>query len=184
MVAGRIEDGVELLERALAVHESEGDERAVASVSAELGRLLFFEERREEAIRHVERALELAERLRITDVVVQGLINKSLLSQHRPNESLALMRGALRLAEESGDERGVMRACMNLSFLLSVAGREHEAQEVVERGIDVARRRGDRAWELSLISNLVSSYYVTGRWDDLEQIVDELPDEGRISANP
>ena len=184
MSANRIEEGVELLERALVVHEAEGDERAVASVSAELGRLLFFEERRDEALLHVERALELAERLRLTDVVVQGLINKSLLNQHRPNESVGLMRQALLLAEETGDERGAMRACMNLSYLLSIAGREHEAMEVVEHGIDLARRRGDRAWELSLISNLAGSYYVTGRWDDLERVVDELPDEGRITANP
>ena len=105
-------------------HESEGDERAIASVSVELGRLLFFEERREEAIRHVERALEVSERLRLADVVVQGLINKGLLIQHRPNESLALIRQALLLAEETGDERGAMRACMNLSFLLAIAGRE------------------------------------------------------------
>ena len=37
LVTNRIEEGVELLERALAAHESEGDERAIASVSVELG---------------------------------------------------------------------------------------------------------------------------------------------------
>jgi tetratricopeptide (TPR) repeat protein len=184
LVSSRIEEGIDLLEHALAAHEAEGDEQAVASVSVELGRLLFFEERRDEASRHVERALEVSERLRLMDVVVQGLINKGLLIQHRPNESLALIRQALLLAEETGDERGAMRACMNLGFLLSIAGREDESLEVIEHGIDVARRRGDRAWELSLISNLVSAYYVTGRWDDLERVVEELPEEGRITANP
>ena len=184
LVSNRIEEGVALLERALAVHESEGDEEAIASVSVELGRLLFFEERREEAIRHVERALEVGERLGLADVVVQGLINKSLLYQRRPHESVGLMRQALLLAEESGDERGAMRAFMNLSFLLGVAGRNREAQEVIERGIALARRRGDRSWEVGLTSNLVSVYIVAGRWDDAGRVIDELPDEGRISASP
>jgi class 3 adenylate cyclase/tetratricopeptide (TPR) repeat protein len=184
LVSNRIEEGVTLLERALAAHESEGDEEAIASVSVELGRLLFFEERREEAFGHVERALEVGERLRLTDVVVQGLINKGLLYQGRPNESVGLMRQALLMAEESGDERGAIRAFMNLGFLLAIAGRSREAEEVFERGIALARRRGDRSWELGLTSNLVSVYFVAGRWDDLGRVIDELPHEGRISASP
>ena len=69
-----------LLERALAAHESGGDEGAIATVSAQLGRLLFFEGRSDEALPHVERALDLSERLRLSDVIVQALINKALLS--------------------------------------------------------------------------------------------------------
>ena len=184
LVSNRIEEGVALLEEALEAHESGGDEAAIAAVSAELGRLLFFEDRSTEALPHVERALELAERLRQADTVVQGLINKALLIQHRPNESLGLMRQALLLAEEAGDERGAMRACMNLSYLLSLSGRNRDAEEVIERGIALARRRGDRAWERSLTTNLVGAYHASGRWDDVERVVDELPDEGRITSNP
>jgi class 3 adenylate cyclase/tetratricopeptide (TPR) repeat protein len=183
MTSNRIEEGVALLERALAVYEGERDERAVASVSVELGRLLFFGGRRDESMRHVERALEIGERLEIPDVVVQGLINKSLLYQRRPYESLGLMRQALALAEESNDERGAMRALMNLSFLLSVAGRVRESETVIERGLVLARRRGDRAWELSLTSNLVSVCSILGRWDEVDRIVDELPDELRNVAS-
>jgi hypothetical protein len=106
------------------------------------------------------------------------------LVRQRPNESLGLMRQALLLAEETGDERGVMRACMNLSYLLSLSGRNREAEEVIERGIALARRRGDRAWERSLTTNLVGTYHLSGRWDDVERVVDALPDEGRIASNP
>jgi tetratricopeptide (TPR) repeat protein len=184
LVSNRIDEGVAVLQRALAAHESVGDEAAIASVSVELGRLLFFEERREEALLHVERALEIAERLQIADVVVQGLINKSLLYQRRPNESVGLMRQAVMLAEQSGDERGAMRAYMNLSFLLAIAARNREAEEILERGIGLARRRGDRSWELALTGNLVSVYFVSGRWDELAQVIDELPEDGWIGANP
>ena len=69
------------------------------------------------------------------------------------------MRQALVLAEETGFDRGVLRACMNLSYLLSLAGRNAEADEVLERGLELARRRGDRVWESGLMTNLIS-----GRW--------------------
>jgi len=183
-MSNRIEEGVALLETALGAHEHEGDEPAIAAVSAELGRLLFFEARGAEAMPHVERALDLAEHLRLSSVVVQGLINKGLLLHHRPNESVALVRQALVLAEESGDERGALRACMNLSYLLSLAGRTQEAEEVVEHGIGVARRRGDRTWERSLTTNLVSLYLTSGRWDDAERVIGELPEEGLIASDP
>ena len=184
LVSNRIEEGVELLERALSAHEQEGDEGAVAAVSAELARLLYFEGRSAEALPHVERALEVSEQLRHTDVIVQALITKALIVEGRPNECFGMVRQALLLAEESGDDRGAMRACMNLSYMLSLAGRLHEAEQVVERGLAHARRRGDRARERGLTTNLVSTYVSTGRWDDAERVVDELPEEGRISANP
>ena len=180
----RIEDGVARLEGALAAYESEGDEVAIATVSAQLARLLFFEGRSSDAIPHVERALELSERLRLADVVVEALINKALILQRRPNESLGLMRQALALAEEAGVDRGALRACMNLGYLLSLAGRMVEAEEVIERGIALARRRGDRVWERSLTTNLVSSYYVSGRWDEVERTVAEMPEEGSLASNP
>jgi len=183
-VTGRIEDAVAQLERALAAHEAAGDEEAIATVSAQLGRFLFFEGRGDEAMPHVERALELSERLRLADVVVEALNNKALLLQHRPNESLGLMRQALVLAEEAGVARGALRSCMNLSYLLVLSGKTAEAEEIIERGLALARRRGDRVWELSLTTNLVGSYFVSGRWDDVERVVAEIPEEGRLTSNP
>ena len=184
LLNGRIEEGVSRLESALSTHDAEGDESAIATVCAQLGRLLFFEGRRDEAIPYVERALELAERLRLAEVVVEALINKGLILQRRPNESLGLMRQALVLAEEAGVDRGALRACMNLSYLLALAGRTDEAVEAVEHGIALARRRGDRVAERGLTTNLMSSYFATGRWDDVQRAFDELPEEGRIVSQP
>ncbi|RDI73452.1 Adenylate/Guanylate cyclase catalytic domain-containing protein [Gaiella occulta] len=181
---GRGEEAVARLERALEAHEAEGDQAAIATVSAQLARFLFFEVRPDEAMPHVERALELSERLRLDDVVVEALINKGLLLQRRPNESLGLMRQALVLAEESGAERGALRACMNLSYLLALSGRRAEAERVIEQGIALARRRGDRLWERSLTTNLVSGYLVSGRWDDAERAAAEMPEDGSIAPDP
>ena len=71
------------------------------------------------------RALGLAEHLRLPEVIVEALNTKALMLRHRPNESLGLMRQALVLAEETGADRGALRACMNLSYLLAIAGAGH-----------------------------------------------------------
>ena len=180
----RIEEAVTRLEGALAGYESEADETATATVSAQLSRFLFFEGRPEEALPHAERALELAERLRLAPVVVQALINKALIVSHRPNESLGLVRQALVLAEESGDDFGALRACMNLSHALALADRLPEAQEAVEHGIALARRRGDRRLERSLTANLVSGYWAVGQWDEAERAAAEIPGDGSIVTDP
>ena len=138
----------------------------------------------DEAAPHIERALELGEQLRLSEVVVEALNTKGLLVQRRPNESLALMRQALVLAEETNNARGALRAYMNLSYLLLLAGKRAEAEAAIERGIELARRRGDRGWELALTANLVDSYYESGRWDEVEQVVASMPEEGRLTLDP
>jgi predicted ATPase len=182
--SGRIEEAVSRLESALAAYEAEGDEPAIATVSAQLARLVFFEGRGDEAMPHVERALELSERLRLSEVVVEALINKSLILQRRPNEALGLMRQALVLAEESGADRGAIRACMNLGYLLSFANRWEEGQAVTERGVALARRRGDRVWERALMTNLISGLLSKGWWDEAEAAAAELPDDGATPTDP
>ncbi len=183
-VTDRIEEAVARLEGALEVYASEGDETAVATVSAQLGRFLFFEGEPEQAMPHVERALELGERLHLDAVVVEALINKAILLRRRPNESLGLMRQALVLAEECGADGGVIRACMNLSYLLSLANRNDESIEVCRRGIAIARRRGDRRWEESLVNNLSSGLIDAGAWDEAEEAIAELPDAGSVKSDP
>jgi class 3 adenylate cyclase/tetratricopeptide (TPR) repeat protein len=174
----RLGEAIEQLGSALTTYEAEGDEVAIATASAQLGRFLLFAGRHEEALARVERSLELAERLELGEVVVQALINKGITLKQRPQESVGLMRQALVLAEEIGDWGGAMRACMNLGYLLSLGGREHEAMPATEHGLALARRRGDRVWERSLAANLCGGYVMTGRWDEAERLAAELPDTG------
>jgi hypothetical protein len=94
------------------------------------------------------------------------------------------MRQALSLAEDSGIDRGGIRACMNLGYLLGLAGGLSESLEAIEHGLALARRRGDRVWERSLLTNLISSYSALGRWDEAEGAAAEIPEEGAIVTDP
>ena len=173
---GRIEEAVERLERSSAVFQTGGDEAAEATVLAQLGRFYFFEDKRERALDCIERALEIGERMRLLEVVSQALNTKGLLLEHRPHESIALMRGALELAREQS--LPLERAYINLSYLLWVTGApNHETEEVIREGLAYARRRGDREGELSFVAQLAGGLYEEGRWDELEQLAAELPEE-------
>jgi class 3 adenylate cyclase/tetratricopeptide (TPR) repeat protein len=175
---GRTEEGVEHLERSLAVLEAGEDEAAVATVSVQLGRLLFFEGDRKRAFELGERALELGERLRLPEVVSQALNTKALLLENRPYESLALMRGALDLAVENDLGRAATRGFINLSYLLWATGASYpEIEQVSLDGLAYARRRGDRAGELNFVGQAAGSLFLEGRWDELEQLVAGLPEE-------
>lgn len=179
---GRIEDAVERLERSLAVFETGEDEAAEATVLAQLGRFYFFEDKRERAFDCIERALEIGEQMRLPEVVSQALNTKGLLLQHRPHESIALMRGALELAREQSLPLG--RAYINLSYLLWISGApNHDTEEVVREGLSYARRRGDREGERSFVAQLAGGLYEEGRWDELEQLTAELPEEASRVGN-
>ncbi|HXG75383.1 MAG TPA: adenylate/guanylate cyclase domain-containing protein [Gaiellaceae bacterium] len=175
---GRIEEAVARLERSLAVFGESGDEAATATVCVELGRLLYFEGDEEQALAYTERALELGERLRLPAVVSQGLNTKALLLRNRPYESIALMRGALALAREYDLGDAVKRGFINLGYVLWVTGApSHEIEAVTREGLAYARRRGDRAFELNFVAQLVGGLYTDGRWDEIEQLAAEVPEE-------
>ena len=177
---GKTEEAVVHLERSLGVLEAGQDEAAVATVAAQLGRFLFFEGEREKAFELGERALELGERLRLPEVVSQALNTKAILFENRPYESLALMRGALALALEHDLGRAAIRGFINLGYLLWNTGASYqEAERVFLDGLAYARRRGDRASELNFVGQLAGGLFLEGRWDELEELAAELPEEAR-----
>jgi class 3 adenylate cyclase/tetratricopeptide (TPR) repeat protein len=175
---GKTEEAVEHLQHSLGVLEAGEDEGAVATVSVQLGRFLFFEGQRDNALRYTERALELGERLRLPEVVSQALNTKALVLENRPYESLALMRGALDLALEHDLGRAAIRGFINLGYLLWITGASfQEIERVSLDGLAYARRRGDRASELNFVGQAAGSLFLEGRWDELHELVGGLPEE-------
>ncbi|HEU0246689.1 MAG TPA: AAA family ATPase [Gaiellaceae bacterium] len=175
---GRIEEAAEVMERALQVFEANGDEAAVATVSVQLGRFLLFEGERERALECVERGLQLAERLRLPEAVSQGLNTKGIILKGRPHESIALMRGALAVAREHDLNDAIARAYINLGYLLWISGASNaEVEQVSREGLAHSRRRGDREGELNFVAQLAGGLYDEGRWDEIQELAAELPEE-------
>jgi hypothetical protein len=77
-----------------------------------------------------------------------------------------VLRHALTLAEQYDLPATVLRARYNLAAIALEHDAFGEAIDEVERGLILARERGDRSHERRLLAQMIIPLYVLGRWDD------------------
>jgi tetratricopeptide (TPR) repeat protein len=173
---GRVEEAVQLMDRAFKIVSQEEPDADLASLAAELGRVLYFAGETAPAIERIEVALDIAESLWLPEVLSQALNTKSLtlLSRGRPQECVALLEYALKIALENDIPSASLRAYYNLAELSLQYDRFEEAREYVERGLVLARRVGSSFWERRLLGQNYP-LYALGQWDELLARADQLP---------
>jgi tetratricopeptide (TPR) repeat protein len=156
------------LQPALAALETAGSDADVAPLAAQLGRFLIFTGAEDKAAPHLERALTLAEALDLPETLAQALNSKSVLlhRQHRAREALILVEGALAIALEHDLHAAALRAFNNLGATLWILDRWREHFAVAVRGLELARRVGDRIWQSTFLAGSIGSLYMLGRWDE------------------
>jgi tetratricopeptide (TPR) repeat protein len=88
-------------------------------------------------------------------------------AEGRQTESVALMRGAMVMAEQHGLTEVQVRAQINLSFV-TVTDEPRVAFEASRQGLDLALRYGMASYLVYLVSNYVSSGESLGEWDGAE----------------
>jgi class 3 adenylate cyclase/tetratricopeptide (TPR) repeat protein len=167
-VHGHPPKAVRRLAPALEAIEREGSEEDVAAMAAQLGRFLIFTGEYEAAMPHLERALTLAETHGLHETFAQALNSKSVLMgrTHRPREARVLIEGALAVALEHELHRAALRAYNNLIAGLWVNEAWAEEMEKLAQGLALARRIGDRRWEISFTAGSVGGLIRLGRWDE------------------
>ena len=85
------------------------------------------------------------------------------------------MRQCLPEALAADAFEAVVRCFGNLAFLLSTAGRMGEALEIAAEGAQVCRRFGPLLLVApTLAENWVYALVATGRWDEAEELAQEL----------
>jgi class 3 adenylate cyclase/tetratricopeptide (TPR) repeat protein len=165
---GHVRDAVTRLERALAELEGDDPDADVAAVAAQLGRFLALDQKFEEAFPHLERALDLGEALGLDEVVAQALSSKALVyrQRNRLGEARILLEGAMDLAIEHDLHASALRALNNLGVILESSDQYDQAVRLFDRGVELARRVGDRVYETGLDGGAISSLVVLGRWGE------------------
>jgi class 3 adenylate cyclase/tetratricopeptide (TPR) repeat protein len=167
------------------IHSMSGDpERAVAEMEAALGALgetggaggarltaqlargYMFNEQMGRALELTERALILAAAAGDVATVAEALTTKGPVLDElgRRQEGVALLAGALRLAEAHGLNETRFRATFNLAGRLfgdDVVG----AYRLIREGADLARKLGNRKWLIVLTTFAMKSATDLGEWD-------------------
>jgi class 3 adenylate cyclase/tetratricopeptide (TPR) repeat protein len=161
---GHIELGIQRMEDAFAVLRADPPDEDLATLAAQLGRMHFFAGELDEGAERLEFALDIAERLWLPDTLSHALNTKSLVlsARGRYEEAVALLRHALSLALQHDRDWAALRAYYNLALEENPA----EGLDHARDGLAMARRLGDRTWEMNFIGRLASVHWLLGKWDE------------------
>ena len=165
---GHVEQGIERMKAAHVGLEGYEPDPELALVVAQRGRLLALQGRHGEAAPLLDEALELAEHLKLPDVYSNALSSKAvfLMNRDRLDEAGWILRRALDVALEHGLTSAAMRASNNLSAALEAQDRFVELEALGEHRLEMARRLGDRVWELETLTGSLTALVALGRWED------------------
>jgi class 3 adenylate cyclase/tetratricopeptide (TPR) repeat protein len=161
----RLDDAIELNQRAVAgLPEGSADK---AAALASLAKNIGFRGQVEEALAAADAALTIAEPLQEWQVVVEAFNTIGVIRQRqgRVQEGSALREKSLALALENDLIEEALRSYNNLADIPLQLDRFAEAVAVCERGLTLARARGDRRWEVFLSLNLTTARIGLGQWD-------------------
>jgi class 3 adenylate cyclase/tetratricopeptide (TPR) repeat protein len=173
---GRIEQGLERMDRSYEVLSREEPDADLAALAAQIGRFSFFAGKHDVALERVEAALEIAEALALPETLSTALNTKALLLivKGRKNEGLTLIRHALDVAIEHDKPTAALRGYYNLSDTLSQVDRYEDADACVREGLAYARRVGNRRWELQFLGQCYP-LVALGKWNELLERTELLP---------
>jgi len=176
---GRLTDAVERLGDALGRLGPEVRSSDAATLNAQLARALFFAGDYRASIERTEIALELAQALKLPEVLCEALTQKgnSCLYTGRAEEARILYTGARELAERHGlsaQLQNVMSNLVNLGLMWDVP----DAITDAEASLSISRRNGDRYGETVSAGNILSLLLQSGRWVEADGLIDELLGRG------
>ncbi len=176
---GRIEQGLESMDRSFQVLAQEEPDEDLAALAAQLGRFMFFAGDLNLAMERIETALDMAEALLLPEVLSQALNTKAiiLIARERSKEGLALMRYALDVALEYDKPSAAIRAYFNLADSLARAERFEDSATLARDGLALTRRVGNRNWEWFFLGQ-VYALFALGEWDEVLEQQASLPEEG------
>jgi tetratricopeptide (TPR) repeat protein len=175
---GRLEQGLESMDRAFAVLSEEEPDADLAALAAQIGRFMYFAGQSDLALERLDRALEIAESLSLPETIAQALNTKGivLLVRGRRIEGLALLRKALDVALDHDKPSAALRAYYNLADCAVQMDRAHESAQLARDGLALARRVGNRYWEWSFLA-FAYPLFALGDWDEAVAREEALPDE-------
>jgi tetratricopeptide (TPR) repeat protein len=165
---GRMDEARAPLEGFRSAEVADTDQIVRAEALTELASTFTFAGELEEAGPLIEEALTTLELGHAGPVLANALISRAvfLILSGRLEEGIGVLRHALTLADEYDLPAVMLRARYNLAAVALERDRFNEAIEEVNRGLVLARERGDRYQERRLLTQSIAPLVVLGRWDE------------------
>ena len=175
---GRLEQGLESMDRAYEVLSREEPDADLAALAAQIGRFSFFAGKQDVALERIEAALKIAEALALPETISDALNTKALclVSQGRKDEGLALLRHALDVAIEHDKPSAALRGYYNLADALGQVDRYEDADACLREGLGYARRVGNRRYEIQFLGQCYP-LFALGKWEELLDWTALLPED-------
>jgi predicted ATPase/class 3 adenylate cyclase len=175
---GDVQTAIERMEQAYATVAADEPDADLALLLVRLGGAHFFAGNREQAIDRTERGLEIAEALRLPEVLHRGWSTKGAIAARlRPQEAKALMQLAFDTARVHQLHSLLSIASVNLSDLGFQGDRYGESLGFLAQALDDARRTGSRRAEWFVLAEMTYALTMLGRWDEALDRLAELPEE-------
>ncbi|MGQ0670435.1 MAG: adenylate/guanylate cyclase domain-containing protein, partial [Actinomycetota bacterium] len=168
-------ESMERMEAALAALGEGGDATAQAELRTKLADGHVSTGSPERALESAERALALAERLDLTELLAEAIGAKSgaLFNLGRHREAAMLAKGGLTLAEEFGSLQTRASALNHVGVQVSEDDPKEGLQAFLDAA-DAARRAGIRGLEVIALANAVETAIDVGRWAEADAVLAAL----------
>jgi class 3 adenylate cyclase/tetratricopeptide (TPR) repeat protein len=176
---GRLAEAVDDMDQAFRVLANDEPDEDLAWLAAQLARSHLFAGHPDKALEVVEVAIDIAEGLLLPEVLSQALNTKAVVLygfRGRNREGFALLKFALEVALENELSSTALRAYYNLADISAQSDQHREAADFCASGLALARRVGNRFWELNMLGQFYS-LLALGEWDLLLDRAGQMPAE-------
>ena len=177
----RLEAAAELIERARA---SLSDETVLAELAGRRARIGFMTGDYGRARDEAELALSIADPRRLHEVLSSAAITKAIVLyfENRVTEAGAMMSLGLQVALDADLTEQALRAYYNLADYLLATEAPSDAATMLDRGLALARQRGNRDFERELLAQSVEVHTFRGTWDEALALAETIAAGGEDTA--
>jgi tetratricopeptide (TPR) repeat protein len=188
---GDTKKGLEICREGLAAVEGEEETPGFAHLLAETSRACYFSGLPDESEKHGQKALKMAESMKLIPVQADVLSTLALLPLRSDEEWISMQQRAIELAESANLHRQAMRAHNNLAVAYGwVSVDLPKCIHHLHRAAELAHQIGVAENELFFRVNVCRWHliqgeikYVEEQLPILDELVDSIPDPGAGGAN-
>ena len=177
----RMEEAIALMDSARGAIT---DEPVLAELAARRARVAILVGDYTRAYEEAELGLKIAAPRGLVAVLADAhLTQAAVFGYHRQlDEAAAACSLGLQLGLDAEFSEQALRGYYNLAAFRIGAGHPQEALEAAESGLELARERGDRAWERDLLAQRITLRVHHGEWDAALAEGDALRERAEDSA--